>query len=140
MTFATDRLNDLVSGKATLPRVTTCLKMGGLDSWEPGMVRKTYQLHDDFKHPDGTLYGGYLSALADQMATFAAMTVIPDGHLWRTQNLEIDFFRLIRGETLTAVGRVRNHGTTLIHTVIEFIREDNKCAAEARGTLFLTPA
>jgi acyl-coenzyme A thioesterase PaaI-like protein len=54
-TWATERLSHLVSGATP-----------------PALIAKP-----DLLNGDGTMFGGYLAALAEQMLAFAAMTVLP---------------------------------------------------------------
>jgi len=46
---------------------------------------------------DGSLFGGYLAALADQALTFAAMTSVPDSMVFRTASIfrETSFLRVV---------------------------------------------
>ena len=72
-TWATQRLDALVAGTAQLPPVIQTLQLGSLDEWTPGLVRKTWVPTADLLNVDGTMFGGYIAALADQILAFAAM-------------------------------------------------------------------
>jgi hypothetical protein len=84
--WATDRLNELVRADVVLPPVIHTLRLGALDSWGPGWIKKTWSPSPDLLNVDGSLFGGHLAALADQALTFAAMTRVPDGMMFRTLN------------------------------------------------------
>ncbi len=60
-----------------MPVVKT-LRLGGLDDWAPGWVRKVWEPMPDLLQSDGTMFGGYLAALADQTLAFATMSVLAD--------------------------------------------------------------
>lgn len=96
MTWATDRLDALVRGEVTPPPVVASLQLGTLDAWGLGWARKSWAPTSAFTNADGTMFGGYLAALADQILAFAAMSVIPDDKIFRTTNLSVSFFKLIR--------------------------------------------
>lgn len=78
----------------TLPPVIRTLRLGALDSWGLGWIKKTWSPDPDLLNVDGSLFGGYLAALADQALTFAAMTSVPDGMAFRTINLSMTFLRV----------------------------------------------
>ncbi len=58
---------------------------------------------------DGSLFGGYIAALADQILGFAAMTVVPEGSAFRTINLQVQFLRAVRAHPLLIEARVVSH-------------------------------
>ncbi len=70
------------------------MRLGTLDAWGEGWARKRFEPDDGQLNGDGSLFGGLLAALADQMLAFAAMTVVPGDHLFRTTNLSVSFFKL----------------------------------------------
>ena len=76
--WATDRLDALIRGDVLLAPVTRTLRLGTLDSWGPGWIKKTWSPDLDLLNVDSSLFGGYIAALADQALTFAAMTSLPD--------------------------------------------------------------
>ncbi|OYW97200.1 MAG: thioesterase, partial [Caulobacter vibrioides] len=77
MTWAIERLEVICSGAGDLPPIVEQLRLGRLDAWGEGWVRKTWTPHPSLDTADGSLFGGYIAALADQVLAFAAMTVIP---------------------------------------------------------------
>ena len=74
MTWATERLEAICSGRGPLPPIVEQLRLGRLDAWGEGWVRKTWTPHPSLDTADGSLFGGYIAALADQALAFAAMT------------------------------------------------------------------
>ena len=138
--WATDRLDQLVRGDAALPPVTRTLRLGTLDSWGPGWIKKTWSPDADLLNVDGSLFGGYIAALADQALTFAAMTSMPDGMVFRTLNLSVTFLRVGKAETIGIEARVTSQTRQIISTRAEFVRPDGKLIAEASAQQFLQPA
>lgn len=138
MTWATDRLDALIAGAAPPPVVAT-LRLGLLDDWGEGWARKRWEPTAEVMNGDGSMFGGYLAALADQMLAFAAMTVIAEPCAFRTTDLQIRFFRLGRAHPLLIEGRVASRSKSLIHIEVDFRREDGELVAKATGQQFVTP-
>lgn len=139
MTWATQRLDALKAGDMTVPPVVTTLKMGTLEDWGPGWVRKTWQPAPEVLNGDGSLFGGYLAALADQILAFAAMTVVPDENYYRTINLQILFVKVGAARPLTIEGRVTAVTRQLITVEADFRREDGELIARASAQQILMP-
>jgi uncharacterized protein (TIGR00369 family) len=131
MTWATDRLNALKAGTATPPPIVETLRLGLIDDWGEGWVRKSWRPVPELATADGSLFGGYLAALADQVLAFAAMTVLPDDRLYRTVNLNMNFLKVGRDRPLVIEARVVAQTRQLITARAEFRREDRALIAEA---------
>jgi uncharacterized protein (TIGR00369 family) len=136
-TWATDRLDALVRGDVVLPPVTRTLRLGTLDSWAPGRIMKTWSPDPELLNVDGSLFGGYVAALADQALTFVAMTSVPDDMVFRTLNLTINFHRVGNAEQLKIEAWVISQTRQIISTRAEFRRPDDKLVAEASAQQFL---
>ena len=139
MTWATTRLDALVAGRADPPPVVRTLKLGLLDAWEPGLVRKVWRPDPDVLQADGTMFGSYLSALADQVLAFAAMTVVPADQAFRTINLSVQFLKLARGEPIDIEARVVAQSRSLITVDASFKRLDGELLCRATAQQMLTP-
>jgi uncharacterized protein (TIGR00369 family) len=137
MTWATERLDVLKSGAGSVPPIVETLKMGLIDDWGVGWVRKSWTPAPELKTADGSLFGGYLAALGDQVLTFAAMTVVPGDMLFRTLNLQMNFLRVGRTQPLTIEARVVAQTRQMITVRAEFRREDGELIAEATAQQLL---
>ena len=137
MTWATDRLDALKAGTATPPPIVETLRLGLIDDWGEGWVRKSWRPTPELATADGSLFGGYLAALADQVLAFAAMTVVPHDRLYRTVNLQLNFLKVGRGGPLTIEARVVAQTRQLITVRAEFRREDGALIAEATAQQIL---
>jgi len=137
MTWATDRLNALKAGEATPPPIVQTQKLGLIDDWGEGWVRKSWIPSADLATADGSLFGGYLAALADQVLAFAAMTVVPNDRLFRTVNLQMNFLRVGRSHPLTIEARIVAQTRQLITARAEFRREDGVVIADATAQQIL---
>jgi uncharacterized protein (TIGR00369 family) len=139
MTWATERLAALQAGVAAPPPIVETLRLGLLDAWGAGWIRKTWRPEPDLETADGMLFGGYLAALADQALAFAAMTVAPDDAGFRTLNLNVNFLRLTPAQPLIIEARVVAQTRRLITVRAEFRRGDGQLIAEATAQQLLTP-
>ena len=138
-TWAAQRLDDLIAGTATPPPVVQTLQLGTLDSWAPGLIKKQWTPQPNLLNGDGSMFGGYIAALADQVLAFAAMTVVPGDMAFRTANLLVTFVRVARDAPIYIEGRVIAQTGQLITTRAEFRREDGELIAEASAQQFLQP-
>lgn len=138
MTWATDRLDAIKAG-AALPPVVATLQLGGLDDWGEGWMRKRWSPSPDLLNADGSLFGGYLAALADQALAFAAMTVVPGDSLFRTVNLAVNLVRVGRAAPLAIEARVVAATRQLITARVDFRRDDGELVAEATAQQIVMP-
>jgi uncharacterized protein (TIGR00369 family) len=136
-TWATQRLDALIAGAAP-PPVVTKLELGTLDSWGEGWAKKHWLAKPDLMNMDGTMFGGYLAALADQVLAFAAMTVLPADHVFRTANLSVSFFKLGRGD-MEIDAKVISQSRQMIAVRATFTSPDGTLLAEANAQQILTP-
>lgn len=129
-TWATTRLDQLVAG-AEPPPVVQTMRLGTLEAWGEGWVKKRWEPSPEMLNSDGTLFGGLIAALADQVLAFAAMTVVPGDKYFRTTNLAVNYFKLGRAHPLDIEAKVVSQSRQLIHVRAEFYGADRKLLAEA---------
>jgi uncharacterized protein (TIGR00369 family) len=139
LTWATERLDQIKSGDTPFPPVVQTLQLGGLDDWGEGWARKTWTPAPELLNSDGSLFGGYIAALADQILAFATMTVAPADALFRTSNLKIDFIRVGKAEVLALEGRVVARTRGMIHVEADFRRPDGELIARASAQQIIVP-
>jgi uncharacterized protein (TIGR00369 family) len=137
MTWGTDRLDAVKAGTATPPPLVRTLRLGLIDDWGEGWVRKSWRPVAELATADGSLFGGYLAALADQILAFAAMTVVPDDRLFRTVNLQVNFLKVGRSHPLAIEARVVAQTRQLITVRAEFRRQDGVLIADATAQQML---
>ena len=140
MTWATDRLDEIRTPGFVPPPVVRRLGLGLLDDWGPGWVRKTWTPDpEELKYADGSVFGGYIAALADQVLAFATMTVVPDECWCRTIDLQVRFVRVARNHPLLIEGRVMAATKRLITVEADFRRPDGELIAKASAQQILLP-
>jgi len=139
VTWATDRLDALVAGVAEPPPVVITLGLGTLEPGGGGRAAKTWVPAPETLNGDGSMFGGYIAALADQVMAFAAMTVVPADAGFRTLNLKVDFIRVGKAEPLAIEGRVTARTKSVVHVEADFRRPDGELIARASAQQMVTP-
>lgn len=139
MTWATDRLDALKAGGVIPPPVVQTLRLGLIDDWGEGWVKKRWAPAPELATADGSLFGGYLAALADQVLAFAAMTVVPHDRLYRTVNLQVNFLKVGHSHPLAIDGRVVAQTRQLITVRATFQRDEGALIADATAQQILMP-
>jgi len=98
-----------------------------LTKWSWGAITLDWDIDDRYIMPDGIMFGGHISAVADHVAGLTAMTVLEaDGERFRTSKLETNFFRPIIKPKVVIEGRVINSSRSLIHVEGDFINPEGK--------------
>jgi uncharacterized protein (TIGR00369 family) len=128
MTQWTDRLDQLVESESLGHRLGELLRLPTVDSWEPGLIETSWTVHPDYISITGTLFGGYISALADQVASHVAFTLLEDGEFPRTISLGTDYYHSIADGTIGIKGRLIHSSRSLIFAEVEFRKDDKLCA------------
>ena len=131
MTWAIERLEAIRSGAGELPPIVEQLRLGRLDAWGEGWVRKTWTPHPSLDTADGSLFGGYIAALADQALAFATMTVIPDDRSYRTTQLQVSFMRVGRTAPVEIHAQVIAATRQVITVRASFVQAGDRLIAEA---------
>jgi len=139
VTWATDQLDILKTGNAELPPVVRTLQLGALNNWSEGRAVKHWHPSEELLNADGSMFGGYIAALADQMLAFAAMTVVPDGSAFRTVNLNVQFIRVARAHPLLIEAQVISATKSVIVVEATFLREDGELIARASAQQMVVP-
>jgi acyl-coenzyme A thioesterase PaaI-like protein len=140
MTKWQERLSAIVARQIARPKVVEILRTPDLDGWEPGKVQTSWNIDPDFFSLGGQLFGGYVGALADQVASHAAFTVIDDATSVRTASLGVYFHAPMRQGRLSIIGRVVAESRSRIHVRVEFSIDDQaEICAHAEAVLAKVP-
>ena len=83
------------------------------------------------------LFGGYLSAVADDMLGMATFTVLENDSIFSTSDLRVQFFRPIQREKILVTASVININRSSIHVEAIFRNNEGKLAAKASATQML---
>lgn len=112
-------------------------KLGDLEliSWKWGILKMEWVIDDRFVMPDGVMFGGHVSSVADHILGLTAMTVLADdGERFRTSKLETNFFRPIKLPKSVIEGRAVNVSRSLIHVEADFLNPEGKLCARVAAT------
>jgi uncharacterized protein (TIGR00369 family) len=115
------------------------LRLGSLREWGEGWIKKDWTPAPDLLNSDGSLFGGYIAALADQALAFAAMTMVPREAAFRTINLQVNFIRVGRAQPLLIEARVVGATTQLLTVRADFRTDDGRLIAEASAQQLVAP-
>lgn len=139
MSWARERLDALLAGTAITPPVVETLRLGTLQEWGEGWIKKEWTPAPELLNSDGSLFGGYIAALADQALAFAAMTIVPPDAAFRTINLQVNFVRVGRAHPLSIEARVVATTKQLLTVRADFRTDDGKLIAEASAQQLVAP-
>jgi uncharacterized protein (TIGR00369 family) len=135
-TWATKRLDALVLGAAPPPVIQT-IQLGTLDAWGEGWAKKIWHSKAELLNVDGSVFGGYLAALADQILAFAAMTMVPGDKVFRTCNLNVSFYRASKDASIHIEGKVVSQSRQTMNVKAEFRNDAGELIAEASAIQIL---
>ena len=85
----------------------------------------------------GVVHGGALASLADQAAMRAVQTMLEDGRIGKTIQMEMHYLAPARGGWLLGEGRVKKLGKSVAFSDAEVRDEDGTTVALARCTIML---
>ena len=98
-----------------------------ITDWTFGELNLEWELDGRFVMPDGVMFGGHISSVADHVASLGTMTVLSDSRdRFRTSRLETNFFRPMSAAVVTINVRVTNVSARLIHVEADFLDPSEK--------------
>lgn len=100
-----------------------------LSAWDATSVTFDWQASEKFYQGQGSVFGGYISALADYVAGTAPLTVISKNELFVTKKLEVEFKKPITAGLITIVGEVVKREGRYIDVEVRFIDSNNELCA-----------
>ncbi len=130
-------LDRVIRGDTPMPTYAKTLRLPRPEGWEPGRVWLSWQVDPDLLTPWGSVFGGYLAALADQIAGLAALSVLEEGETFGTNDLRVSPLRAIRGGCVRIEARVLHRGRSTLHIEIEFRAEDGTLMTKATAVQVL---
>lgn len=132
-------LDGIVNRTNTPPPVVEAMRLPGIQGWERGRVWGEWKVDPDLMTLAGTLFGGYLAALADSFVGLAMTSTLADDEWFTTSDLRIAFFRPVTSGTLQIAAEVLNRGRRMAHCECVFVNDDDKVVAKATATQVLIP-
>jgi uncharacterized protein (TIGR00369 family) len=139
MTIWTERLDQIKAGQAVKPRVVEIMRLPDIVSWQTGQVVTKWEIDEEFFTTGGQLFGGYVTALADQVMGHTAMTVLEDETMFRTIQLNTTFYQPMRKGVLWITGKVKQQTRQTIHANVEFSDVSGELMASVTGIQIIFP-
>ena len=130
---------EMVSPTSSSGHLVATLRLGTLSAWGAGWISKRWTPDAALASADGSLFGGYLAALADQAMAFAAMTVVGEREAFRTLNLQLNFIRVCTMQPLDIEAHVVDQTRTVILTRMSAAKADGARVFEASAQQILQP-
>jgi uncharacterized protein (TIGR00369 family) len=109
-----------------------------LDAKE-GSARVRFDGKAEFANPAGSVQGGFLSAMLDDVMGMMAMVKAGPKALAATIDLHIHYLRPVRIGPVEVVARITNVGRAVMFAEAELYDLRGKIAAKARASLALSP-
>ena len=131
-------LDAIATGAIPTPPFVATLGLPQPERWEPGRVWSRWEVDPNVLQPQGARFGGFIAALADQIAGLATLSVLNDDEAYATSDLRVSFLRAVREGTLSIEARVLHRGRAAAHVEVEFTRDDGELAAKAAATQIVT--
>ncbi|MEL6362359.1 MAG: PaaI family thioesterase [Pseudomonadota bacterium] len=106
-----------------------------LTDWSFGQLSMRWDIDDRFIMPDGAMFGGHVSSVADHVMGLLSMSVL-EGNEDRfvTSRLEVNFFRPVQKPLALIEARATNTSRTLIHGEADFLTPARKLSARVYAT------
>ena len=132
------KLDEIAEEEGPTTGYARALRLPRPSRWEPGRVWSTWQVDPEMLTPWGSVFGGYLAALADEIAGQAAFSVLEPGETFGTSDLRISPLRPVREGTISIQASVLQRGRSTIYVEVEFRGEDGSLLVKASATQVLS--
>jgi len=132
-------LEDIIARRNQPPPIVETLRLPGVEGWQPGSVWGSWKVDPGMLSGAGTIFGGYLAALADSYVGLAMFTVLTEDETFTTADLRVSFFRPVIDGTLHIAAEVLNRGRRMAHVECVFVNDDDKVVAKATATQVIQP-
>jgi uncharacterized protein (TIGR00369 family) len=135
MSIGTERLERMISGKHERAPCGETMSLPLVCEYRAGYVKCVHPVDKKFTNSNGVLFGGYLSALLDDVSGHAVMTVIPDDKVCATSELAVSYFRPCSPDEgdLLLEGTIINQSRRSYHIEVTIKRADGKLVAKAHA-------
>ena len=127
-------LDNFTQGNIPKPKHAKALNIPQIKGWEKGKIWTELDIEAQYINPQGALFGGYITAIADELLGIAVLSVLDDDEVIVTASSSMNFFRPIRAEKIFIEAKVLNRGRTSAVSEIYFYKEDKKLAAKGSAS------
>ena len=102
-----------------------------------GYARLVVVIEERMNSRFGALHGGVLSALADSAVAIALFTMIQPGKKAVTVELNINYFRPVKGKQVVAEAKIVHKGHAIAVGDVDVEDEDGSLVAKSRATYMI---
>jgi len=113
-------LDQVIAAKTPQTPYARVLRLPRPHAWEPGRVTTRWDVDPELMTPWGSIFGGYLAALADECAGLVALSVLEPGETFATNDLRLSPMRAVRDGPVTIEATVLHRGRSTIHVEVAF--------------------
>lgn len=106
---------------------------------DKGWVKMGFQPKPEFANPRGGVQGGILTAMLDELFSFAAFAYFKGEYATPTIQLTTQFLRTVKIEPLTGIGRVVKAGRKVVFSEAELCNAKGQICAKATASTMLVP-
>jgi uncharacterized protein (TIGR00369 family) len=106
---------------------------------EKGIVRARYLAKPEFCNPMGSVQGGIVAAMLDDVAAFAGIAKLQAPAGIPTLEFKVSFFAAAKPGVLLAEGRVVKMGRTVAFLASDLFDESGKLLASMTATAIIQP-
>lgn len=119
----------MLRGEAPHPPVHGLLgaRIEALDA-AAGTSRVSYEARPDFRNPAGTVQGGLLSAMLDDLTASLVDATLGAGQGVATLNLNVSFLRPAQVGTLQGEARILRRGRDVCHVMATLLQDGREVA------------
>lgn len=125
----------LNEGRGQPPQMIRTLKLDiwakRIDSFGEGFLNVHWDVDPLYANPDGSIYGGWIAAMADNLLYLVSTTVFKDAENASTSDLQLIFMRPIKQGRIRIESRVIERSRSAILCDCSFYLPDGRLAARA---------
>lgn len=135
------RLQKMVEGKHSRSPCGESLSLPVVDGFDDRKIWYAWDVDPKFLNSNGSLFGGYISALMDDAVGHAGCTSVPDGYVTVTADLRVSFFRPISpvDGPISVEAEIVNQSRRQMFAEAHMLTEKRKLIAKATGILAIVP-
>lgn len=111
------------------------LKIPIPDRIEHGKITCQFDVIEEFKQPEGFLFGGFTAAVADEYLAMVAFSVLTNDYVVVTSDLRVQYFRPMINGKISVEATILNESRATIHAEVTFKTETGKLAVKATATM-----
>lgn len=106
---------------------------------EAGWVKLGFVPRPEFANPRGGVQGGMLTAMLDELFSFATFIHVKGQYATPTIDVSTQFLKTVKIEPITGMGRVVRAGSRVVFTEAELYNAEGEICTKATASTLLIP-